>query len=129
MDYASAEQEYNFATTTYNDSNLQYTRQQSKVTSLKQELEFKTNQLSNLKVEVENSSVQLKDATESIEFTQLELQEVEALLITLLQNKDAEEKKLNEADQEYYNLRNALQEKESELRHKQKSKEGIDHSK
>jgi len=127
MDYASAEQEYNFATTTYNDSNLQYTRQQSKVTSLKQELEFKTNQLSNLKVEVENSSVQLKDATESIEFTQLELQEVEALLITLLQNKDAEEKKLNEADQEYYNLRNALQEKESELRHKQKSKEGIDH--
>lgn len=127
MDYASAEQEYNFSTTTYNDSNLQYTRQQSKVASLKQELEFKTNQLNNLKVEVENSAVQLKDATENIEFTQLELTEVEALLVALLQNKDAEEKKLNEADQEYYNLRNALQEKESELRHKQKSKEGIDY--
>ena len=126
-DYAAAEQEYNFATAAYNDSNLQYTRQQSKLVSLKQELEFKTRQLSNLKVEVENSSAQLKDAAENIDFTQLELQELDALLITLLQNKETEERKLNEADQEYYNLRNVLQEKESELRHKQKSKEGIDH--
>ena len=41
--------------------------------------------------------------------------------------KDAEEKKLNEADQAYYNLRNELNDKESELRHKQKSKEQTDH--
>ena len=41
-------------------------------------------------------------------------------------SKDVEEKKLNEADQAYYNHRNALAQKESELRHKQKSKEGID---
>ncbi|RYY69302.1 MAG: chromosome segregation protein SMC, partial [Chitinophagaceae bacterium] len=127
MDYATAEQEYNFATTTYNDSNLQYTKQQSKVVSLKQELEFKSNQLNDLRVQVENSAVQLKDAAENIEFTALELAELESLLVTMLQNKDAEEKKLNEADQEYYNIRNILTEKESELRHKQKSKEGIDH--
>ena len=44
-----------------------------------------------------------------------------------MKNKDAEEKKLNEADQAYYNLRNELNEKESELRHKQKAKEQIDH--
>jgi len=127
MDYATAEQEYNFATTTYNDSNLQYTKQQSKVVSLKQELEFKTNQLNDLRVQVENSAAQLKDAGENIEFTALELEELSSLLVTMLQNKDAEEKKLNEADQEYYNIRNILTEKESELRHKQKSKEGIDH--
>lgn len=127
LDYATAEQEYNFATTTYNDSNLQYTKQQSKVVSLKQELEFKTNQLNDLRLQVENSASQLKEAGENIEFTALELEELEALLVTMLQNKDAEEKKLNEADQEYYNLRNILTEKESELRHKQKSKEGIDH--
>ncbi|MBC7934471.1 MAG: chromosome segregation protein SMC [Rhizobacter sp.] len=127
MDYATAEQEYNFATTTYNDSNLQYTKQQSKVVSLKQELEFKTNQLNDLRVQVENSASQLKEAGESIEFTALELEELGSLLVTMLQNKDAEEKKLNEADQEYYNIRNILTEKESELRHKQKSKEGIDH--
>ena len=127
MDYATAEQEYNFATTTFNDSNLLFAKQQSKLVSLKQEFEFKSNQLSELKVQVENSSSQLKDAAENIELTAVNLHELEALLITMLQNKDTEEKKLNEADQEYYNLRNILTDKESELRHKQKSKEGIDH--
>jgi chromosome segregation protein len=127
MDYATAEQEYNFATTTFNDSNLLFAKQQSKLVSLKQEFEFKSNQLSELKVQVENSSSQLKDAAENIELTAVNLHELEALLITMLQNKDSEEKRLNEADQEYYNLRNILTDKESELRHKQKSKEGIDH--
>ena len=44
----------------------------------------------------------------------------------MLQNKDSEEKKLNEADQSYYNLRSVLTAKEAELRQKQKSKETID---
>ena len=126
QDYAAAEQEYNFATATYNDSNLQFTKQQSKVTALKTEYEFKSNQLNDLKVQVESSSSQLSEAAASITETASALAELEALVISLLQNKDAEEKKLNEADQAYYNLRNALAEKERELRHKQKSKEGID---
>ncbi|MBS1512188.1 MAG: chromosome segregation protein SMC [Bacteroidetes bacterium] len=126
QDYASAEQEYNFATASFNDSNLQFTKQQSKVVSLKQEFEFKSNQLRDLQAQIENSNVQLKEAASSIGETAAALQSVEALLVTMLQNKEAEERKLNEADQAYYNLRNALAEKESELRHKQKSKEGID---
>ena len=127
QDYASAEQEYNFATATFNDGNLQFTRQQSKVASLKQEFEFKGRQLNDLKIQVESSTVQLTDATNSITETATVLAELEVLVITLLQNKDVEEKKLNEADQAYYNLRNALSAKESELRIKQKSKETIDH--
>ncbi len=126
QDYAAAEQEYNFATAAYNDSNLQFTKQQSKVTALKTEYEFKSNQLNDLKIQVENSHRQLSEASGSITETATVLADLETLVITLLQNKDAEEKKLNEADQAYYNLRNALAEKESELRHKQKSKEGID---
>jgi chromosome segregation protein len=127
MDYASAEQEYNFANTTYNNSNLEFTKQQSKVTSIKQEFEFKSNQLSELTIQVESSTLQLNEASGNIENTATELKELETLLVTMLQNKETEEKKLNEADQEYYNIRNILTEKESELRHKQKSKEGIDH--
>jgi chromosome segregation protein len=127
QDYSTAEQEYNFANTTYNDNNLQLTKQQSKVTSLKQELEFKSNQLADLSVQVESSTVQLDEAAQNIEKTAAELKAVEELLVSMLQNKETEEKRLNEADQEYYNVRNILTEKESELRHKQKSKEGIDH--
>jgi chromosome segregation protein len=127
QDYATAEQEYSFATATYNDSNLQFTKLQSKITSLQQEFEFKSNQLNDLKVQVENSTAQLSEASGSISETADALKEVEVLLVTMLQSKDVEEKKLNEADQAYYNIRNILSEKESELRHKQKSKEGIDH--
>ena len=126
QDYAAAEQEYNFATATYNDSNLQFTKQQSRVTALKQEFEFKNNQLNELKVQIENSNTQLSEAAASITETFNSLTELETLVVNLLQNKDTEEKKLNETDQAYYNLRNELAGKESELRHKQKSKEGID---
>ncbi len=126
QDYAAAEQEYNFATATFNDSNLQFTKQQSKVNSLKQEFEFKSNQLQDLQQQVESSTSQLTEASASITETAAALEDLEGLLVSMLQNKEAEERKLNEADQAYYNLRNALTEKESELRHKQKSKEGID---
>src|SRR6185312_17353090 len=63
----------------------------------------------------------------NIDVTSSNLQQVEQDVIALLKNRDAEEKKLNEADQAYYNLRNELNDKESELRLKQKAKEQTDH--
>ncbi len=126
QDYATAEEDYNKATNTFNDSNLQFTKQQSKIVSLKQEFEFKSNQLNDLKIQVENSNAQLSEASTSITETAGQLKELEALVIAMLQNKETEEKALNEADQLYYNLRNALAEKENQLKSKHKSKEGID---
>ena len=126
QDYASAEQEYNAATTSFNDGNLHFAKQQSKIASLKQEFEFKSNQLNDLKLQIESSNTQLSEAAASINETAEKLKELETLVISMLHDKEAEEKKLNEADQAYYNLRNVLAEKESELRLKHKSKEGID---
>jgi chromosome segregation protein len=126
QDYASAEQEYNFSTATFNEGNLQFTRQQSKLVSLKQEFDFKSDQLNDLKVQMENSSVQLTEAASSIDETATALADLDVLLVSMLQNKEVEEKKLNEADQAYYNLRSVLTAKETELRQKQKSKEIID---
>ncbi|MDQ6763089.1 MAG: AAA family ATPase, partial [Bacteroidota bacterium] len=73
------------------------------------------------------SDVQLKDASANIANTGGELKLFEEQVISLLKNKETEERKLNEADQAFYNLRNALAEKESELRTKQKAKEQTDH--
>ncbi len=127
QDYSSAEKSYNEATAAYNDANLQFTKQQSKISSINQELEFKSNQLNDLSSQIDTSKTQLGEASSSIDESSDNLKQIETLLIELLKNKEADEKKLNEADQEYYNLRNILAEKESELRSKQKSKEGIDH--
>ncbi|MEP6674192.1 MAG: chromosome segregation protein SMC, partial [Ferruginibacter sp.] len=126
QDYTAAEQEYNTATFTFNESNLQFTKQQSKIASLKQELEFKSNQLSELQQQIESSNKQLTDVAGNLTATADTLKDLETVLHAMLQNKETEEKQLNEADQAYYNLRNALAEKESEVRHKQKSKETID---
>ncbi len=127
QDYAGAEQEYNFAHAAYNDNNLQFTRLQSKLNALNQEFEFRNRQLSDLRAQIEDSNLQLIEATNSIGETSESLKQTEESLLTLMRRKEEEEKKLNEADQAYYNLRNALNEKESELRHKQKAREQIDH--
>ena len=125
-DYASAEQEYNFANAAFNDSNLQITRQQSKVGALKQEMQFKQNQLAELTTQVESSRLQLNEADKSHSETALSLQALEVDVLERLQEKEKDEKELNQADQAYYNMRNTLTVKESALRTLQKNKEGVE---
>ncbi|MEP6952207.1 MAG: chromosome segregation protein SMC [Ginsengibacter sp.] len=126
-EFVNAENEFNDVNGLYNENNLLLAKQQSKVNALQQELEFKSNQLTELGIQRENSASQKKDAAADISATNEALAQLEETVISLLKNKDIEEKKLNESDQAYYNLRNELNEKESELRHKQKAKEQTDH--
>ncbi len=125
--YKAAELDYNEANAFYNEFNLSLTRQQSRINSLQQELVFKTNQLNDLQGQIEANAAQLKQTNESISESSVLLATAEEALVGLMRNKEEEEKKLNEADQAYYNLRNALSEKESELRHKVKEKEHLEH--
>lgn len=122
-----SEAEYNEASRQYNEFNLQVTRQQSKISGLKQELEFKHNQLQDLNAQIEANTGQLNETAAAIEQSGQLLQETEEGLRQLLHGKDEAERKLNEADQAYYNFRNQLNEKESEIRHKVKEKEQVEH--
>jgi len=121
--YQVEENNYNDANNQYNEFNLQVTKQQSKISALKQELEFKNNQLKELQAQIRTNATSLLETAESILQSEDLLKEIEESLITLMRTKDEEERKLNEADQAYYNLRNELNEKESELRHRVKEKE------
>ena len=125
-EFGNTEKAYNEAQQAYNESNIQLTRQQSKVNALRQELEFKTRQSADLTQQSQNSKTQLQEAVENITQTRAELSGLEEAVIALMQEKDAAEKALNEADQAYYNLRNELNRKESALRMQQKSKEQTD---
>ncbi len=126
-EYKGAEEEYNNALASFNEFNLQVTRQHSKINALTQEFEFKSNQLNDLRNQVDANAVQLKQTVESISESEAALENAESNLVELMRRKEEEELKLNEADQAYYNQRNALQEKESELRHKTKEKEQVEH--
>jgi len=125
-DYRGAEVAYNGATASYNEFNLQLARQHSRINGLKQELEFKSRQLNDLRDQIEVNASQLKQTHESIAESSGVLSQSEEVLVGLFRKKDEAERRLNEADQAYYNLRNALGEKESDLRHKVKEKEQIE---
>jgi chromosome segregation protein len=125
--YRNIEVEYNEVNAQYNNLNLHLHRQQSKINGLKQELQFKSNQLSELKIQVENNTIQLSETTANIEQSTSELRQIEESLIDLMRRREEEERVLNTADQAYYNLRNELSAKESELRHKVKEKEMVEH--
>ncbi|MBV4360287.1 chromosome segregation protein SMC [Pinibacter aurantiacus] len=127
-EYKAAENAYNEANAQYNEFNLSLTRQQSRINSLKQELAFKTNQFNDLKVQIESNASQLKQTSESIAESEEALKNAENGLVDLLRKKEEDEKKLNEADQAFYNLRNQMTEKESLLRSKTKEKDILEHS-
>lgn len=126
-DYRTAEIDFNNSSENYNEFNLQVARQHSRITALKQELEFKNKQLDDLRGQIETNQSQLNQTNESIAESRQLLDAAETELVGLLHKKEEEERKLNEADQAYYNLRNLLSEKESDLRHKTKQREQVEH--
>ncbi len=125
--FRQAESAYNEANRQFNEFNLNVTKQQSKISGLRQELDFKTNQLNDLKQQIESNTSHLTDTVFSIEQSSTSLTEIEEGLLQLMKNKEIEEVNLNEADQAYYNFRNQLAEKESAIRHQVKEKEQIEY--
>jgi chromosome segregation protein len=126
LDYSTVESAYNTITSNYNDGNLSLAKQQNKLAAINQESVFKSNQLVELKTQIESSNTQLSEANASIQETADSLQLIENELVDFYKRKDVDGKTLNDADQAYYNLRNSLNERESELRHQIKDKEQID---
>ncbi|MEO6916789.1 MAG: chromosome segregation protein SMC, partial [Chitinophagaceae bacterium] len=125
--YKMAEREYNEAGSQYNEFNLQFIRQQNRLNTLKQELEYKNRQINELKAQIESNASQQKMAAESISENEQQLSVLEEELNGLLHTRETDELRLNETDQAYYNYRNQISEKESALRHKVKAKEQVEH--
>jgi chromosome segregation protein len=124
--FNNAQEGFNVATANLNNHQLLLTKQQSKLVAIQQEQDFKANQLNDLVQQKEFNAQQLADAVSEIETSSASLKLVEEELLGLMQTREIEQQKLNEADQTYYNLRNALSEKETALRQKQKQKEQVD---
>lgn len=125
--YKEAETLYQHASQQFNEFNLNVTRQQSKVNALKQELGFKQKQLSDLKTQIEQSTTQLDTAAVNIAASEQGLKEAEDALLQLMRSREEDKRVLDETDQAYYNFRNQLNEKESNLRQKNRDREQVEH--
>ncbi len=121
--YKEAGNEYQQSSGRYNEANINITRQQSKINSLLQEGQYKTRQVADLQQQRENSSRQLAQATGQITEVSETLEQVENLLTQMQAQKEKDEAILKEESGQYYQLRNTINQKESELRHTVKSRE------
>jgi chromosome segregation protein len=122
-EFKAVEEAFNKATEQYNNQNLQYTRQQSKLEALKQELSFRTNQLNDLERQIASNNEQLQQTAAQVAETEVQLHSGDNELYDLLQRKETDERALNEKDRLYYEMRNAVSEKEGHLNQKRREKE------
>lgn len=121
--FAATEQTYNSVSRHYNDGNIHYTRQQSKIETIKQELNFRQNQLRDLEKQVEENKNQLKEVAQQITETSGKLHFGDNELYELLQKKEKDEKNLSEKDRLFYEFRNSISEHESKISRQRREKE------
>jgi len=122
-DFKAVEQGFNEITQQYNLQNIHYTRQQSKLDSLRQELQFRTNQLEELKQQIASNNEQLQQTTAQLAETQKHLHDGDNELYKLLSKKETEERTLNDKDRAYHEMRNIITTQEGQLNQKRREKE------
>lgn len=125
-EFRAVEMAFNEVTQQYNNHNLNVARQQSKLDSLKQELQFRTNQLNDLTNQIASNTEQLGFVAAQLEETGKTLNSGDNELYELLSKKETEERELNEKDRAYYEMRNNITAQESELNRKRREKEHAD---
>jgi chromosome segregation protein len=121
--FSQAEAEYNKTNEEYNQHNIIITRQQSRINEIVNERSIREKQLDDLNLKIQSSEKQLVDTNEQLTVTQEQLETLQDQLYTSMQEKEVNEKNLNEKDQAFYNFRNQLAEKETELNKKRREKE------
>ncbi|MBE2289569.1 MAG: chromosome segregation protein SMC [Chitinophagaceae bacterium] len=122
-EFRTVELSFNEATQQYNNQNLAVARQQSKLDNLRQELQFRTNQLTDLKNQITSNTEQLSYVSTQLEETGKLLNSGDNELYELLTRKETEERELNEKDRAYYEMRNNISAQESALNQKRREKE------
>ena len=122
-EFRAVEKVFNESSAQYNQHNIACARQQNKADGLKQELKFRTNQLSELKQQISHNSAQLQQINSQLSDTEKLLHSGDNELYELLSRKEAEEKTLNEKDRDYYSMRNGISGQESNLNQKRREKE------
>jgi chromosome segregation protein len=124
--YSESEAGLNTATQSYNAGNLDFTKLQSRVESLRTELTLRSSQLEEAKRQLELNREALGSTSRALAETETQLHAGDEELYKLMQRKNAEEKTLNEKDRSYYEFRNAVAASESALSQKRREKEQAD---
>jgi chromosome segregation protein len=121
--FGLAEADYNKTNEEYNQHNIIITRQQSRINEIISERGIREQQIIDLAEKLTLDEQKLQDTKMQLEETEANYKVEEENLITSLKAKEEAEKNVNEKDQQFYNFRNTIAEKETLANAKRKEKE------
>ena len=104
------------ASTDFNQKNIEFIRQQNKVTTLQRELSFRENTLSETKNKLSADQTGLAQSDGEIDVIKADMGQLDATLLEAYTERQLREASLNEAEQHYFKARGGINELEEELR-------------
>ena len=101
---------------TYNEKNVEFIRQQNKVSTLQNELNFREKQITETKTALQTNERTLAQSKEELEHVDDDILRYETELQTSYKQRREHESSLNEFEQTYYQKKNAINKMEDDLR-------------
>lgn len=121
--FTQVEQDFNGMSRQYNDLNINLTRQQSKIEHLRQELQFRENQIKDAHRQIDQNKSQIIEIANQISDTSGKLHFGDNELYDYLKKKEQDEIQLNALDHAYYGFRNEIAAHENKISKQRKEKE------
>ena len=124
--FRQAQHQLTQANQAFNEQNIEYHKQQNRLNTIAQQLDFKTRQLADTQQQQQHNQTQWTQTEQELESTEIQQQQISDQLIAQYTKRTAEEETLRDIETAYYQIRGSLDEQEKELRRQQKTKEQCD---
>ncbi|MCB0548563.1 MAG: chromosome segregation protein SMC, partial [Phaeodactylibacter sp.] len=116
VNYRQVAEELSGASSAYNDKNIEFIKQQNKVSSLQRELSFREKQLEEARAAVTSNQKKLESSGEEVKQIQDSIDLLEKQLQESYAQRKEKESLLTEAEQSYFQARGGINELEDNLR-------------
>ena len=104
------------ASNAYNEKNIEFIRQQNKVTTLQRDLKFKESALEETSFRLTRNQKVLEESSEELTFLEEDIEKLKQTLLADYVVKEEREKHLSEAEQSYFKARGGINEIDDKLR-------------
>ncbi|MFI5171724.1 MAG: chromosome segregation protein SMC [Chitinophagales bacterium] len=124
--YREVAEKLNFHSNQYNQENIKYHQQLNKFQSVEQDLNYKKARRDEAIATVSNSKKQLDDVIDEISETHKKVEEIQAILLKMYDEKVVMEEMLSREEATYYGSRGEVAETEDKIKSLQKKKDNSD---
>lgn len=124
--YGELSERLTIVSSAYNQENIKFHQQQNKVAGINKDLEYRESQQENLEKRITQYTTEYESVKLAIQDTLQHVDHSDEDLIAMYAQKDAFEKALQEAEQQYYAMRGETNKKEEEITELRKHKELVE---